>query len=178
MMGRWGARESLMLAGAFILSLSIAYCSGVKKGQSDERLAQNKVQIRTQDSVSSEDSVRADSARQKAIRLDSTYDVVRTKVRVVRDSVFVRDTVYVSSDLAQVIVTADSTIAAQKRSLALQDTLISSLRVGISLRDQRIDLLEKRSGPRFGLKTGIAIGAVSTVAVVVVAVKVIQAIKK
>jgi hypothetical protein len=63
------------------------------------------------------------------------------------DSVFVRDTVFVSPDIAQLIQADDSLIAAQKHSLAMQDTLISSLRVGLSLRDARISLLEKEVTP-------------------------------
>lgn len=161
-MGRWGIRESLMLAVGVLLSLSIAYCQGKKAGAIDEKLASNKTQLISQDSVTKLVTRAADSARQSAIRLDSTHSTLRTKVRVVRDSVFVRDTVYVSSDIADLIRAADSTIAAQRRSLALQDTLVASLRRGIALRDTRIALLEKKGNPRISKGMQIGVGYCAT----------------
>lgn len=156
MTGRWAARESLMLAGAVLLSLSVAYCSGKKAGAVDARLEINAGQLKKQDAVIKSDSAKADTARRESDKLEAVHSRARTKVRVVKDSVFVRDTVYVDTDIAQVIVTADSTIAALKRSLALQDTLIIGLRKGIALRDERLRLYESRRNPRFS--KGIQVG--------------------
>ena len=91
-----------------------------------------------------------DSARRNDKALEKRYDLARTKIRVVHDTIEVvgdDDPVAVSPEIAAVILAADSTIAAQKRSLALQDTLIASLRNGIALRDTRIKILEREVTP-------------------------------
>lgn len=141
---------------ALLLLLGLAYCSGKKAGQIAEKLSANHTQIVANDSVTKLVTSAVDSARRRDSVLSKRYDVARTKVRVVHDSVLVGDTVYVSSDIAQTIVTADSTIAAQKKSLYLQDTLIASLRAGIALRNVRIDILESQGPSR--ISRGIQVG--------------------
>lgn len=170
MMGRWTKRDTVMCVAAVIISWSIIYIVGFRSGQTSQKLSANKTRIASADSVTKLVTAVTDSATRHTAVLDSTHDVVRAKVRVVRDSVFVRDTVYVNSDIADLIVADDSLIAAQKRSLALRDTLIASLRVGISLRDTRIHLLESEVAPgklkRFLNATRwVAVGAVVGVAV-------------
>lgn len=154
-------RRELWVAGAVVLSWTVVGICSYRQGALSERLAQNKVQIRTQDSVSSRDSIRADSATKHSEVLNKKYDLVRTKVRVVHDTVFVDESemIVVDETLSQLIVTADSTIAAQKRSLALQDTVAAGLRRGLSLRDARIKLLESQHDPRFshGLQAGVGL---------------------
>lgn len=169
------------LAGVLglIVLVGLGYCAGDKHGHLNEKLAANKTLIHVSDSITKSVQIRTDSSRRTDSVLSKRYDVVRTKVRVVHDTITVGDSIdIVSPEIAAVLLAADSTIAAQKRSLALQDTLIAGLRVGISLRDTRISLLEKQHSPRLGIKSGVAIGAVGTVALVVVAVKVIQAFHK
>lgn len=136
----------LGVIAAFLLA-SICYCVGIKKGHLDERLSINAQAIKENGQKSSIDSAKVDTARKHSDSLLVEHTVIREKVRVQHDSVFARDTVYVNSDIASLIVTADSTIAAQQRSLALQDSLIASLRIGISLRDTRIKLLESEVTP-------------------------------
>lgn len=169
------------LAGglALIVLMGLGYCAGDKHGHLNEKLSANKMLTHVSDSITKSVQIRTDGSRRNDSALSKKYDLVRTKIGVVHDTITVGDSIdIVSPEIAAVLLAADSTIAAQKRSLALQDTLIGSLRVGLDLRDKRISLLEKQHSPRLGIKSGVAIGAVSTVALVVVAVKVIQAIHK
>lgn len=156
-MPKWGVRESLMLAGAVLLMLVTAYCQGKKAGATDEKLAANKTATHVSDSITKSVQIRTDSAKAVAAVLDSTHDVIRVKVKVVHDTVTTPSGVYVDSTLAHLITVSDKTIAAQKRALALQDTLVASLRVGIKNRDERIKLLETRGTRRFSI--GIQVGA-------------------
>ena len=148
----------------------VSYGVGRKQGRLDEKLSANRGQIVQQDSVTKRHSARADTSRKEVYSLDKHHDSVRVMVEVAHDSVFVRDTVYVNSDIASLIVADDSLIAAQKRSLALQDTLIASLRKSVELRDTRIHLLESEVTPgklkRFINATRwVAVGAVVGLAV-------------
>lgn len=160
---RWATPVAIILFG------SICYFVGRKSQKQEDALAVNHTQIVQSDKHTDSVQKRTTDSRKKDAVLDSTRDVIRTKVLVRHDSVFVRDTVYVSPDIAQLIQSDDSLIAAQKHSLALQDTLIASLRVGLNLRDQRITILEKAVLPskasRFIAATKyIAIGAIIGVA--------------
>lgn len=132
---------------AIVLACSVCYYVGKNTGRFEEKDAQAKAKITQSDKHTDSVQIRTDSAKQHVAVLDSTHDVIRTKVVVRHDSVFARDTVYVNPDIAQLIQADDSLIAAQKHSLALQDTLIASLRVGLSLRDQRIKILEAEVTP-------------------------------
>lgn len=138
---RWAIPVAIILFG------SICYFVGRKSQKQEDALAANHTQIVQSDKHTDSVQKRTTDSRKKDAVLDSTRDVIRTKVLVRHDSVFARDTVYVSPDIAQLIQADDSLIAAQKHSLALQDTLIASLRVGLSLRDQRIKILEAEVTP-------------------------------
>jgi hypothetical protein len=155
MTGPWTIRESGMLAGAVLLSLSIAYFAGKHSGQLDARLSINAEQLKkSDDSVKSIQS-RTDSSKAITKVLFASHDVIRTKIKVVHDTILLsgginqgKDSlIAVSPDIARLIATDDSLIAAQAHSLALQDTLIASLRTGLSLRDSRIKLLESEVTP-------------------------------
>lgn len=163
-------RLRLIAVGAVILFGSICFFVGKKQGRFEEGDSQLKKQIHTSDSTTKSIEPRVDSARKQDAVLDSVHDVIRTRVKVVYDTVTTPGAVYVDSTLAHLILSSDSTIIALKRSLALQDTLIASLRVGMSLRDQRISLLEKAVLPsktsRFFTATKyLALGAVVGVAI-------------
>jgi len=149
---------------AFLLALSVAYYVGKKQGVVDTQLGVNASQIGVSDSTTKTVQIRTDSSRKKDAVLDSTHDVIRTKIHVVHDTVYVGSDIPDSTDeavyspaIAHLIATDDSLISAQKHSLALQDTLNASLRVGIALRDERIELLESRGTSRFshGIQLGL-----------------------
>jgi len=171
MMGPWKAWYNVALVVAWLLSLSIVHFATKHSDQLNAALETNFGQIVTNDSVTKSVTHEAETSRKEANRLDTQRGVVRTQIRVVHDSVFVKgeSVTIVSPAIAQLILADDSVIASQKHSLALQDTLIASLRVGITLRDSRIKLLESEVTPgkfkRLITATKwIAIGAVIGVA--------------
>jgi len=144
---------------AILLALSVAYFVGRRSQKVNDALAANAVAIKENTSKSSIDSAKVDTARRKSTVLDSTHDVVRNRIRVYRDTVYVKSdlpqnggdstqsgAIY-SPAIAHLIATDDSLISAQKHSLALQDTLIASLRGGIALRNVRIDILQSEVSP-------------------------------
>lgn len=158
---------------ALIILFGVGVCIGNRKGHLDEKLAQNKTQIVANDKETTTIGVKAEASRKEASTLDSTHSIVRARVHVVHDTVIVHSRVnigenssdsviIVSPEIAQLILAADSTIAAQKRALALQDTLVASLRRGIALRDTRISLLEKKGNPRFSKGIQLGVGYCAT----------------
>lgn len=148
MMGKWGARETGLCVVSVLISLSVAYYIGKKQGATDARLEINSTQLKKSDENIKTVQTRTDSSKAITAKLDSTHDIVRRKIKVVHDSILVHDSVVVvSPEIAQLIQSDDSLIAAQKRTLALDDTLIVSLRVGLNLRDVRISILEKAVTP-------------------------------
>lgn len=163
MMGKWTIRETIGCIVAALLACSIAYYVGKKQQKMDDALSQNRTQISHSDSVTKTVTQKADSAEKHSDSVATRYTAIRSKVKVVHDTILVpsginqsKDTI-VSPAIAALIVSADSTIAAQSRTIALQDTLISSLRVGLNLRDVRIDILEKQGNSRFskGIQVGV-----------------------
>lgn len=152
-------QQYVLGAIALCVLVTLAYCRGVEKGKTDERLSSNKQQIAASDSVTKSVTSAADSARKKADALGITHTVIRGRARIVHDTVIVDDSeIYADPVLVQIILTADSTIAAQKRALALQDTLVASLRYGIALRDTRIKLLESRGTSRISRGVQVGVG--------------------
>jgi len=139
---------------AVVVAILLAYFGGKRQGVVDTQLEVNATQIGVSDSTTKTVQIRTDSARKKDAVLDSTHDVIRSKIHVVHDTVYVGSDIPDSTDeavyspaIAHLIATDDSLISAQKHSLALQDTLIASLRGGIALRDTRIKLLESEVSP-------------------------------
>jgi hypothetical protein len=157
-MGKWGLRETLMCIGAVILLCTIIWFVSAKNQRQKDELAQNHTLITQSDKHSDSVQIRTTVARKQSDSVASRYTGVRSKAKIVHDTVTVDSShVYVDSTLAQIIVSADSTIAAQQITIALQDTLLAAKNVGIGLRDQRIKLLESRGPQRFskGLQIGV-----------------------
>lgn len=147
---------------AVILACSVTYFIGKKQGHLDEELTNNSLELKKSDSSIKSVQIRTDSAKRRSDVLDKNYDVVRTKVRVVHDTTFLPsdtpgkvDTV-ANSTLARLIFSADSMKTAHKEERAASDVLVASLRLGISLRDERIKLLESRGTSR--ISKGIQVG--------------------
>jgi hypothetical protein len=148
----------------FLLAVAVAFYTGTRKGHLDEKLSINAGQLKKSDSSIKSVQIRTDSAKKQIIPLETQRGVVRTQIRVVHDTILSsgginsgKDSIIaVSPAIAHLIQADDSLIAIQKRALALQDTLVASLRVGLSLRDQRIHLLESRGTSR--ISHGIQIG--------------------
>lgn len=162
-----------MTVGAVILLCTIIWFVSAKNQAQKDQLAANHTQITQSDKHTDSVQIRTDSSKAITAKLDSAHDIVRRKIKIVHDTVLAsngnsvgKDSVLaVSPEIAALIQSDDSLIAAQKRTLALQDTLIASLRVGLNLRDQRITILEKAVLPskasRFIAATRwIAVGAV------------------
>jgi len=168
MMGPWKGWYSGALVIAFLLSLSVVYFIGKRTGQTDARLSINAELLKKSDDSIKSVQIRTDSAKKQVAALDTQRGVVRTQIRVVHDSIFVKgennsDSVtIVSPTIAHLIQADDSLISAQKHALALQDTLISSLRRGSSLRDERIKLLESRGTSRISRGVQIGVGYCQT----------------
>lgn len=177
MTGPWTIRETGLCVAGVLLLASICYYVGKKQGRFEEKLAESTVQIRTNDSASSGITTRVDTAKKNADILTAYRSKVRERVTVVHDTILAPadtsddiEAIY-NPTVARLIAADDSVIAAQKHAQALQDTLISSLRVGITLRDSRIRLLEKEVTPskmtRLVTATKwIAIGAIAGAAFV------------
>ena len=150
---------------------------GKRQQAMDDALRANRDSVVHQDSVVKHDSVHVDSARKTSDIISTYRERVREKVVVQHDTVLLaingntdgRDSVYVNSDIAQLIRADDSTITALKNLVVSQDTLIAALRKSVDLRDTRIKLLESDRNPGklrriLAATKYIAIGAVLGVA--------------
>lgn len=145
---------------AALVLVSVGYC----RGRQDERLAVNSKEIKKSDAATAVVTAKADSTRKKSDALVAKYDSIKPKVRVSHDTVFVLDTIAVqSTEIAQRITVADSTIAAQHISLFAADMEILSLRVGVSVRDDRIKLLESAKTSRVSRGVQVGLGVCQSV---------------
>ena len=171
-------RVWLYVAAALLLSLAYyaAYSHGKTVGGQAEQVhvldSLNAVNTK-QTVVDSAKVAAAETVSSAAVALSNhqlvTRTVVRTKVAVSGDSVNGE----ASPEVAHLIVADDSlisqqqfTIKAQTITLALKDTLIRDLRIGIDTRDKEIVTLKQMKMPRFGIKTGFAIGVAVALTVV------------
>lgn len=158
------------VAAALLLVGGLGYCSGLKRGAENQKLAENKTAIKANDLSTKAVEKVADSAVKQSDSLVQKRDTMRSPIKIVHDTLFVPgEAPVVSPKLAELIAADDSTIAAQERSIKLQNVLIASLKVGIALRDQRIAILESAKRPMFGFGSGLLVGA-GTVALLVFAV--------
>lgn len=161
-MGKWGARETLMTVGAVILALSIAYYVGKNTGRTEEKLAVNAVQIRTQDSVVSKDSLKTGTTTKRSDVLIASRAVLRNKIVISHDSIFLHDTVIVNHEIAQIITKDDTLPPALVSERAARATESAALRATIALRDTRIKLLESRGDSRISHGIQIGVGYCAT----------------
>lgn len=120
------------------------------------------------------------SAKVEADRLAEEYRAARTRVRVVRDTVYVAgEPPIVSPAVADVITSGDAAIAAKDSLIVQLGTTLAWYQVQVAKRDTIIALdsaiianLERRqAGSRCGRRCGIAIGAGSVLAAVLVTAK-------
>ncbi len=138
-----------------IVGLVIFY-AGDRHGRVNERLAQNSIAITKSDSSTKAISIRVDSGKLISNRLAATRKGIRDSVQIKHDTINILGSVpIVSKEIAALIQVDDSVINAQANTISLQDTLIASLKIGLSLRDERIRLL---SGPKH-FSTGLQLGA-------------------
>jgi hypothetical protein len=112
----------------------------------------------------------------KSVAQRADYRVARSKVDVQGDSVFADGERIQSRSIADLVKAADkvvvqdsTTIVKQVENTAGRDSVIAAL-------DSHVDLLKEDKQPRFGVRTGVVVGAVGTVVVVVIAVKIIKAV--
>lgn len=147
-----------------IVLLAMAYCSGQKSGQSNEKLAANQVQTEKDNKIIQANQVTVDSSKVRSDVLVRSRDSLRGRVHIVHDTIEVEpDSIgndmetIVDSVVANLILKDDSTIKALSATVDNYGILVASLRVGISDRDNRIKLLESIKQPHFsnGLQTGV-----------------------
>lgn len=181
MMGRWGARESLMLTGAVLLSLSIAYCSGKKQGARDTGIQA------TRDSLSVVvKQSKAIQSKRDSLSLELKVEAKRsatTRTVYVRDSakVSLHGDTAITADSSQVLLpevadrlrAADAHIAsleAENRTLRFalgnDSTLIANQAEQIRLNQNIAKMIQ---GPKCGRKCGIVIGVSATIGAAYVA---------
>lgn len=137
---------------------------GQKVGAIDQEIHASAVVVKAQ---------KADVAVEikKSVTKRAEYHAARAKVELKGDTVVADGQTVVMPSVAAALVKADSMSAQDSTSIAKQNLLVGAL-------DHHVDLLQEAKRPRFGTKTGIAIGVVGTAAVVYLAVKIIKAVAK
>lgn len=112
----------------------------------------------------------------KSVAKRADYQAARAKVELKGDTVIADGQSIVLPSVAAALVKADTmsvedstAIAKQARSDTLKTVLVGAL-------DHHVDLLEEAKRPRCSVKCGVVIGTVTTVAVVIIAVKIIRAV--
>jgi hypothetical protein len=125
-----------------------AFLLGRKTGEQSVKLSDNATAIKENDSTLNKQTTELKNVNKQDSILTVYHTRVREKVVVSHDTIYlatqkgVDSLVAVSPAVSRLIQSDDSLIAAQQRSIALRDTLIASLRLGIKERDDRIKLLE------------------------------------
>jgi hypothetical protein len=157
------------LVGAYLIDRAMASAA-------DQKLATNAVQVTKRRSIAVVTQKAADVEVKKSVALRVPYHAARGKIVVKGDSVFADGFSLELPSVADFVNEADARVAQDSTSIvktvastAAVDSLVSSL-------DARVDLYKEAKRPRIGVKTGIAIGVVTTVAGVWLAVTVIKAI--
>ena len=161
---------SLYAAGAVLVLLLIyaAYSHGKTVGRETQQIAALDSAVTQNTETVMKDSVKVVVARkvsEAAVtlseRLHAGRDSLRVRVAVSGDSVQGQE----NPETARLITADDSVISQQsftikslEITIASQDTLIRDLRIGIDTRDREIGTLKQMKMPRFGIKTGVAIG--------------------
>lgn len=147
---------------------------GVKQGQLDQKITASAEKVEDLKLEAALVDADAKVEVKKAIAKRPEYRAARAKIEVKGDTVIADGQSVVLPSLADFVKVADSghaqdstAIDKQARSDTLQKVLVGAL-------DDHVDLLQEAKRPRFGTKTGIAIGVVGTAAVVYVAVKIIR----
>jgi hypothetical protein len=157
----------------------LAYCerrAGIQVGQVEQKIVASGERVKQLEAavaaVDKETAVQVEKSTTKR----TEYRAARAKVEVKGDSVIADGQRVDMPSVAAALIkgdamgTQDSTaIREQARSDTLQHVLVGAL-------DHHVDLLQEEKRPRFGTKTGIAIGVVGTVGVVYVAVRIIKAV--
>lgn len=105
----------------------------------------------------------------KSATKKAEYHAARAKVVLQGDTVIADGKSIDLPSVANLIRVADARGAQDSTSMAKQNLLVGAL-------DHHVDLVQELHAPRFGTKTGIAIGVVATVGVTYLAVKIIRAV--
>jgi hypothetical protein len=187
-------QTKILLGLGVTIALAVAawfvHRDGIAKGAVDQKLATNATAIVTSNKKTAVDSVAvvvaekvADTAVKRSLAVRKTYNAARAKIVVKGDSVFVDGQSLELPSLADFVNVADSRVALDSTAIVKvvaadtsKSVMLSDNRVGIALRDERVDVLEDAKRPWCSVKCGVAIGVGTTVVVVVLAVKVIRAV--
>lgn len=142
--------------------ISLVHRDGEKKGAVNQELKTNAAEVKDL-------RVAAVVVRKQSETKKAEYHAARAKVELKGDTVVADGKSIELPSVASLITVADARGAQDSVSLAKQDTLIAAL-------GKRVDLLEEAKQPWCGRKCGIAVGAVGTVGLVYVAVRIIRAV--
>jgi Ulp1 family protease len=142
---------------ASVILVTMGYCAGTRRQAANDALAANSVLIQKSDSVSKSVQIRVNSSKTAVSILTNANNKAKSGVRIVHDTVFTPGHTYVDTVLVNRLNSADALIAGQSRALALEDTLVASLNIGIHNRDDRIKILMDYKQPRIthGLQVGV-----------------------
>jgi hypothetical protein len=159
-------RQKIIGAAVIIIGVALfGWCekrSGIQSGALSQEIKASAVVVNAR---------KADVAVQlkKSVAKRAEYKAARAKVTVKGDTVIADGQSVVMPSVANLVKIADSRGEQDSTSMAKQDLLVGAL-------DHHVDLVQEMKKPRIGVKTGIAIGVVGTVAVVYIGVKIIKAL--
>lgn len=173
--------EEKVIAGVAILLVVIfgawwIHRDGEKAGAVDQEIKASAVVVTAAkaDVAAARAAAKVEVAKLVTKRTD--YRAARAKIEVKGDSVIADGQRVDMPSVAAAIARADTvsdqippTLAKETRSDTLQAVLAGAL-------DHHVDLLQEEKKPRIGLKTGVAIGVVGTVAVVYIGIRIIRAV--
>jgi len=173
--------QTKVIAGV-VLALAVvllAYCekrSGIQIGQVEQKITASAEHVKhIEAAVAAVDrETKVEVARAATKRSD--YHAARAKVQLKGDSVIADGQRVELPSVAAALAKADTmsrqdstAIKAQARSDTLEHVLVGAL-------NDHVDLLQEEKRPRCSATCGIVVGTVGTALVVVIAVKVIQAL--
>ena len=164
------------------LGVTLAVCGwcihrdGVKAGELGEKIAVTAEKAKQLKTAIAAAKKSAEVETAKLVAKTSDYQTARSKVETKGDSVIADGARARMPSVVAALVKADSlavqvapTVIKKAASDSLENLLVGTL-------NDHVDLLEQKKEPRFGTKTGFAIGVVGTAAAVILAVKIIRAI--
>jgi hypothetical protein len=166
-------------AGVVIVLAVCGWCirrDGIKLGQVEQKIVASAERVKNIETAVATADQETKVETKKLVTKNADYRSARSKVEVKGDSVIADGQRLEMPSVALALTKADTlsnqvmpTVEKQARSDTLQHALVGAL-------NDHVDLIQQEKRPRFGTKTGIAIGVVGTIAVVYIGVRIIQAL--
>lgn len=169
----------LVAVNAAIAFSALAFHQGRLREREDEKLAQIEQQRKVDRAETVRDSLVLDTAKKVLKVVQHRADEAKKKVTLHGDTAVVhRDSGAVQQiilpEITTRITTCDGVSAQKDKVIAHQDSVVIDLHRELIDAQQEIALLKKEKRPRFGLKTGLALGAAGAIGLVELAVKVLK----